>query len=60
VQAATKDDVGETYNIGGINEKQNIEVVNSHCAILDDQVPQQTAGVRNENCQTVYDLELPD
>ena len=28
-------EVGRTYNVGGHNEKQNIEVVNTVCAILD-------------------------
>lgn len=31
--------VGETYNIGGHNEKQNIEVVHTICSILDDVRP---------------------
>jgi dTDP-glucose 4,6-dehydratase len=31
--------VGETYNIGGNNEKQNIEVVKTICSILDALVP---------------------
>ena len=31
--------VGETYNIGGHNEKQNIDVVNSICDILDNIKP---------------------
>lgn len=31
--------VGETYNIGGFNEKQNIEVVKTICALLDELVP---------------------
>jgi len=31
---------GETYNIGGHNEKQNIEVVNVICSILDELVPE--------------------
>lgn len=30
---------GETYNIGGHNEKQNIEVVRTICAILEELVP---------------------
>lgn len=30
--------VGETYNIGGNNEKQNIEVVQTICDILDEKV----------------------
>lgn len=32
--------VGETYNIGGHNEKQNIEVVKTICKILDELKPQ--------------------
>ena len=32
--------VGETYNIGGHNEKQNIEVVKTICKILDELQPQ--------------------
>lgn len=31
--------VGETYNIGGHNEKTNMQVVKTICAILDEQVP---------------------
>lgn len=31
--------IGETYNISGHNEKQNIEVVNTICSILDDLRP---------------------
>ncbi len=31
--------VGETYNIGGHNEKKNIEVVQTICALLDELVP---------------------
>ena len=36
----TKGVVGETYNIGGNNEKQNIEVIHSICDILQDLVHQ--------------------
>ena len=31
--------IGETYNIGGNNEKQNIEVVKILCTILDEKAP---------------------
>ncbi len=31
--------IGETYNIGGCNEKTNLEVVNTLCAILDEMQP---------------------
>ena len=30
---------GETYNIGGRNERTNLEIVNTICAILDKEVP---------------------
>jgi dTDP-glucose 4,6-dehydratase len=36
---ATKGLVGETYNIGGHNEKTNLEVVTKICKILDSLVP---------------------
>ena len=36
---ATKGQVGETYNIGGHNEKQNIEVVRSICKLMDELAP---------------------
>lgn len=42
VVVATKGKAGETYNIGGHNEKQNIEVVKTICAILDELVPLNT------------------
>lgn len=35
----TEGRVGETYNIGGHNEMQNIEVVRSLCSILDELAP---------------------
>lgn len=34
-----KGEVGETYNIGGLNEKTNIEVVNQICQLLDQLKP---------------------
>ncbi|MFH7349408.1 dTDP-glucose 4,6-dehydratase [Acinetobacter variabilis] len=38
-QVATEGIVGETYNVGGHNEKQNIEVVKTICKILDELKP---------------------
>jgi len=38
-KVVTEGVVGETYNIGGHNEKQNIEVVETLCAILDELKP---------------------
>ena len=37
---ATKGKVGETYNIGGHNEKANIDVVKTICALLEELVPE--------------------
>lgn len=39
-QVVTEGEAGETYNIGGHNEKQNIEVVHTVCALLDELCPQ--------------------
>ncbi len=38
-KVVTEGVVGETYNIGGHNEKQNIEVVKTICKILDELKP---------------------
>ena len=35
----TKGRLGETYNVGGRNERQNIEIVRSICTLLDEMVP---------------------
>ncbi len=43
---------GETYNIGGNNEKQNIELVRTICSILNESkalMPEQTAGSNKFN-----------
>ena len=39
-KVVTEGVIGETYNIGGHNEKQNIEVVKTICSILDELKPQ--------------------
>ncbi len=41
----TEGKVGETYNIGGNNEKTNLEVVTTICNILDKLVPEHRQGV---------------
>ncbi|MGE6454284.1 dTDP-glucose 4,6-dehydratase [Shewanella baltica] len=41
-KVVTQGKVGETYNIGGHNEKQNIEVVKAICSILDTLAPKDT------------------
>ncbi|MEZ9877382.1 dTDP-glucose 4,6-dehydratase [Vibrio breoganii] len=39
-KVVTEGEVGETYNIGGHNEKANIEVVKTICALLEELVPE--------------------
>lgn len=39
-KVVTEGVVGETYNIGGHNEKQNIEVVQALCTLLDELCPE--------------------
>ncbi len=38
-KVATEGKIGETYNIGGHNEKQNIQVVQTICELLEELVP---------------------
>jgi dTDP-glucose 4,6-dehydratase len=45
VLVATTAEVGQTYNIGGHNEKQNIEVVHTLCDLLEELHPQKPAGI---------------
>lgn len=45
VLSALQGEVGETYNIGGHNEKKNIEVVDAICVLLEELAPQKPDGV---------------
>jgi len=46
VKVATEGAAGETYNIGGHNEKRNIDVVRILCELLEELAPEQkTAGL---------------
>ncbi|HAS8128724.1 TPA: dTDP-glucose 4,6-dehydratase [Vibrio vulnificus] len=44
-KVVTEGVVGETYNIGGHNEKANIEVVKTICSLLEELVPNKPQGV---------------
>ncbi len=46
--------VGETYNVGGWNEKANLEVVKAICALLDELQPK-TSGSYAEQISFVQD-----
>ncbi len=47
--------VGETYNVGGDAERQNIEVVNAICALLDERRPREDGKPRNSQITYVKD-----
>lgn len=44
VEVVTRGKVGETYNIGGHNEKRNLEVVETICDLLDEMHPWNDGG----------------
>jgi dTDP-glucose 4,6-dehydratase len=44
-------EIGETYNIGGHNEKQNIEVVHTICELLEELVPNNPSSREGGNQQ---------
>ena len=49
--------VGEVYNVGGWNEKPNIEIVNTICALLDELRPK--AGGASYRSQITYVTDRP-
>ncbi|QKN83784.1 dTDP-glucose 4,6-dehydratase [Scandinavium goeteborgense] len=51
--------VGETYNIGGHNERQNIDVVRTVCALLEELVPQKPEGVARYQDLITYVTDRP-
>jgi len=47
--------IGETYNVGGRNEKTNLEVVETLCAILDELKPKSNSKSYSEQITFVQD-----
>ena len=47
IKVVTEGEIGETYNIGGHNEKTNLEVVETICDLLEELLPQKPLGVIN-------------
>ena len=47
--------VGETYNVGGNAEKQNLEVVRTICALLDERMPRADGKPRSSQITFVAD-----
>ncbi|WP_072166290.1 dTDP-glucose 4,6-dehydratase [Erwinia sp. Leaf53] len=55
----TKGIVGETYNIGGHNERKNIDVVKTICELLEELVPVKPAGVNSYESLITYVTDRP-
>ena len=47
IKVITEGKIGETYNIGGHNEKTNLEVVETVCELLEELLPNKPADVSN-------------
>ncbi|MFP0273291.1 dTDP-glucose 4,6-dehydratase [Acinetobacter baumannii] len=56
---ATQGVVGETYNIGGHNEKANIEVVHAICTLLEELAPNKPEGVAQFKDLITYVKDRP-
>lgn len=59
VKVVTEGQIGETYNIGGHNEKANIDVVTTICSILEELVSNKPAGVKNYIDLVTYVKDRP-
>ncbi|MEF1227110.1 dTDP-glucose 4,6-dehydratase [Vibrio fortis] len=58
-KVVTKGEIGETYNIGGHNEKANIEVVKTICSLLEEFVPKKPEGVQQYQDLITYVTDRP-
>jgi len=58
-QVVTEGVVGETYNIGGHNERKNIEVVHSICDLLEELAPNKPQGVEKYRDLITYVKDRP-
>ena len=52
-------EVGETYNIGGHNEQQNIDVVKAICNLLEELAPNKPEGIVNYQDLITYVKDRP-
>ena len=58
-KVVTEGKVGETYNIGGHNEKANIDVVRTICSLLEELVPNKPKGVAKYEDLITYVKDRP-
>lgn len=59
IKVITKGEIGQTYNIGGHNEKSNLQVVNSICNILEEFAPAKPVGVSKYEDLITYVKDRP-
>ena len=59
LQTVQNGNIGETYNIGGNNEKQNIEVVESICSLLEELAPQRKTSTKHYRDLIQYVKDRP-
>ncbi|WP_440867048.1 dTDP-glucose 4,6-dehydratase [Symbiopectobacterium purcellii] len=58
-RVVTAGEVGETYNIGGHNERKNLDVVHTLCDLLEELAPQKPAGVTHYRDLITYVTDRP-
>jgi len=58
-KVATEGNLGETYNIGGFNEKENIEVVKTICSILDQKIANKPKDIEKFSDLITYVKDRP-
>lgn len=56
---ATSGEPGESYNIGGHNEKKNVEVVTALCQLLDELAPEKPANINRFEDLITYVEDRP-
>jgi len=58
-KVVTEGAIGETYNIGGHNEKTNIDVIKTICSLLEEFVPTKPFGVKHYTDLITYVPDRP-
>lgn len=59
IKVATEGLVGETYNIGGHNQKSNIDVIRAVCTLLEERVPEKPSGLAHYEDLITYVADRP-
>ncbi|PRD16799.1 dTDP-glucose 4,6-dehydratase [Pantoea coffeiphila] len=55
----TQGEIGETYNIGGHNERKNIDVVKTICQLLEELVPTKPQGIDSYSSLITFVTDRP-